>query len=73
MQKKGNKLKKINNWYDYKCYASSWYVIKRDIPFQNTIPQADYIHHLTDLIYNPFNNKFYYSNEIMPYPKTKKK
>lgn len=72
-KKECNKLKKINNWYDYKCYASSWYVIKRDIPFQNTIPQADYIHHLTDLIYNPFNNKFYYSNEIMPYPKTKKK
>lgn len=72
-KKECNKLKKINNWYDYKCYASSWYVIKRDIPFQNTIPQADYIHHLTDLIYNPFNNKFYYSNEIMPCPKAKKK
>lgn len=72
-KKECNKLKKMNNWYDYKCYASSWYVIKRDIPFQNTIPQADYIHHLTDLIYNPFNNKFYYSDEIMPYPNTKKK
>ena len=47
-KKECEKLKKINNWYDYKCYVSSWGVMKRDIPFQNTMPQADYIHHLTD-------------------------
>ena len=58
-KKECNKLKKINNWYDYKCYISSWCAVKRDIPFQNIMPEAEYIHHLTGLIYNPFNNKFY--------------
>ena len=72
-KKECNKLKKINNWYDYKCYISSWCAVKRDIPFQNIMPEAEYIHHLTGLIYNPFNNKFYYSEETMPYPETKKR
>ena len=72
-KKECNKLKKINNWFDYKCYVSSRYVMKQDIPFQNIMPQAEYIHHLTGLIYNPFNNKFYYTEETMPYPETKKR
>ena len=72
-KKECEKLKKINNWYDYKRYVSSWHVIKQEISFQNTMPQANYIHHLTGLIYNPFNNKFYYSEETMPYPKTNKR
>ena len=72
-EKECNKLKKLNNWYDYKCYVSSRYVMKQDIPFQNTLPEARYIHHLTDLIYNPYDNKFYYSSENIPYPNANKR
>ena len=72
-RKRCDEIKKKNNWCDYECYVSSRCVLKKDIPFQNTMPEANYIHRATDLIYNPFDNKFYYSKETMPYPKIKKK
>ena len=70
---KCNKLKKQNNWYNFKCYVSSSYVFKRDIPFRDTTPNAFDLHLCTDLIYNPFNQKVYYPKEIMPYPDTRKR
>ena len=72
-RKRCDEIKKKNNWYDYECYVSSRCVLKKNIPFQNTMPEANYIHRATDLIYNPFDNKFYYSEETMPYPKIKKR
>ena len=71
--KECNKLKKQNNWCDFKCYVSSSCVFKRDIPFQNVVPNAYDLHLLTNLIYNPFNDKVYYPDENIPYPDAKKR
>jgi len=67
------KLKAQHHWYDNKCYVSSWCVKEQNIPFQNYKPSAEYIYRCTDLIYNPFNNKFYYSSEDIPYPESNKR
>lgn len=71
--KECEKLKKEQNWFDYDCRESARYANEINIPFQNVMPEADDIYLLTDLIYNPDDNKFYHSKETIPYPKTKKR
>lgn len=67
------KLIKENKWIDYKFYECYHCTIKRDIPFQNVVPDPHSIHLCTNLIFHPNNEKMYYPNEIMPYPKQKRK
>ena len=72
-KKQCRKFCKENKWADYKIYESTYSVIKRDIPFQNVVPDPYSIHLCTRLIFHPTNRKMYYPDEIMPYPKQKRK
>src|SRR5574344_543336 len=65
-------LKIKNNWFSYKCYHSGSCVIKREIPFQKVTPSAYDIQLTTNLIYLHYTDKWFYPDEIMPYPQENK-
>lgn len=57
-------------WTDYKCYLAGRCVIARYPRFQPCSLSAYDTHVLTDLIYNNYEDKWYFPNEIMPLPET---
>ena len=60
-------------WTDYKCYLSGRSIFESSPGFANCGASAYDIHLLTNLIYNSYEDKWYYPGEIMPLPKTKAK
>lgn len=64
------KQKNKGLWYDYKCYLAGKRVFQLDPNFSRCKPSAYDMHLLTDLIYNSYEDKWFYPDEIMPLPKT---
>lgn len=60
-------------WTDYKCYLSGRYIFESSSGFANCGTSAYDIHLLTNLIYNSYEDKWYYPGEIMPIPNTNAK
>lgn len=67
-QKICEEKKKSHTWTDYECRADCWYYNEIDIPLRKYEPEANDLHMRTLLIYNPDDKKYYYPDEIMPYP-----
>lgn len=68
-KKKCEKIKEENSWYDYKCFVKSWWVVKPDTEFQIYNPRADRMHETSSFIYSTQEQKYYYPEEFIPYPK----
>ncbi|MBR4632023.1 MAG: hypothetical protein IKO48_01705 [Elusimicrobia bacterium] len=68
-KKKCEELKKEYSWYDYKCFVKSWWVVKPATKFQIYTPRADSMHETSNFIYSTQEQKYYYPEEIIPYPK----
>lgn len=67
-KKKCEELKKQYGWYDYKCFVKSWWVVKPATKFQIYSPRADSMHETSSFIYSTQEQKYYYPEEIIPYP-----
>ena len=68
-KKKCEELKKQYGWYDYKRFVNSWWVVKPDTEFKIYNPRADSMHETSSFIYSTQEQKYYYPEEIIPYPK----
>lgn len=67
-QKICEEKKKSHTWIDYECRVDRWRYNEIDIPLRTYNPEASDLHRRTLLIYNPDDKKYYYPDEIMPYP-----
>ena len=67
-KKKCEELKKEYGWYDYKCFVKSWWVVKPATKFQIYTPRANSMHETSNFIYSTQEQKYYYPEEIIPYP-----
>lgn len=63
------KLQRERNWYTYEYHHDGkWRRNLNQVEFMEVAPTDDDLHMRTSLIHNIWNNKYYFPDEIMPYP-----
>lgn len=62
-----NEFIKQKKWTDFKCWEDSFYTEPIDVPLRACRIGAYDLHLRTNLIFNTFDEKFYYPDEIIPY------
>ena len=61
-------MKKQRKFTEYKCRVSWWQPDNIAIPLRKCVPEADKLHMTSCIIWNTYDGKFYYPDEMMPYP-----
>ena len=61
-------LKAKGKLYDYECLVDRWSCEKIDIPMQKFKLDAYDLHMRSCIIFNPYEEKYYNPDEVMPYP-----
>ena len=62
-----NEFIKQKKWSDFRCWEDAFYTGPVEVPLQACRIGAYDLHLRTNLIFNTFDEKFYYPDEIIPY------